>query len=342
MHIRKSALLVLLLAASVQAPPAVAQEPDRAAQVLKNNDADGDGKLSRDEWPFRPPMFKRLDADGDDFLTLDELRVRFGEGSGAGAAPARLDGQTKMDALDEETLCGIGRGPNCSIKLAVKRGLFETGLRPKFPDGLACRDIDEHWAISYTQKRDRENYHGGIDMPAPFGTPMIAAAAGTVVAKYGGEESYRGIEVILRHSPEDTGIPLWVYTQYAHFAEMPTIKVGERVKMGQPLGPTGNSGIQGALSKPNRGQKARRDAIHFAVWFSTSPNFVALRVKIVPVDGYWMDPNALYRKKPPFDSHAMKALPPEEKKVPISVMLEDGTTVPPDTKIIWPYACKRR
>ena len=116
---------------------------------------------------------------------------------------------------------------------------------------------------------------------------------------------------------------------------MPAFKVGDRVKMGQALGPTGNSGIPG-------GKRSRRTAIHFAVWFSALPGFVALPAKIIPVEGYWMDPNALYRKKPPFDSHAMKALPPAEKKVPISVMLEDGTTVPADTKIVWPYACKRR
>jgi murein DD-endopeptidase MepM/ murein hydrolase activator NlpD len=259
-------------------------------------------------------------------------------GAAADEAP-RLDGQVAKDVLDEETLCGIGRSRTCDIKLAIKRGLFETGLEPRFPDGLECRGIDEAWAISYTSKRDRVQYHGGIDMPAPFGTPMIAAAAGTVVGKYRGDDSYRGKEIILRHAPEDTGIPLWIYTQYAHFDEMPEIEVGQRVRMGQVLGPTGNSG---------RGRKAgmqsmrRRPAIHFAVWFSTSPDFVALRNKIIPVDGWWMDPNALYRKAPPFDSDAMKALPEAEKQVLIPVMLADGATVPADTRLIWPYTCTRQ
>ncbi len=251
-----------------------------------------------------------------------------------------LEGQTTKADLDEETLCGIGRLRRCDAAVAIKRGLFETGLRPLFPDDLKCRGIDEQWAISYTKKRGREAYHGGIDMPVPFGTPMIAAAAGTVVGKYRGERSFRGMEITLRHSPEDTGLPVWIYTQYAHFDEMPAQEVGQRVRMGDVLGPTGNSGITSGRAK--RAGRERRPAIHFAVWFSTNPNYVDLRGRIIPVDGRWMDPNALFRKQLPFDSHSMKALPKAEKKVPISVMVDDGELVPANTKIIWPYPCKRK
>lgn len=254
----------------------------------------------------------------------------------AQAQDRALEGQTTEADLDEETLCGIGRLRRCDIALAVKRGLFETGLRPRFPDGLKCRGIDEQWAISYTQKRGREAYHGGIDMPVPFGTPMIAAAAGTVVGIYRGEETYRGMEITLRHSPEDTGLPLWIYTQYAHFDEMPAQEVGQRVSMGEVLGPTGNSGKTGRSGRP------RRPAIHFAVWFSTSPNYADVRDRIIPVDGYWMDPNALFRKQLPFDSNSMKALPKAEKKIPIPVMVDDGELIPANTKIVWPYVCKRK
>jgi len=250
----------------------------------------------------------------------------------------RLEGQVGVEALDAETLCGIGRGRGCDIKLAVKRGMFETGLTPRFPEGAECREIDEAWAIDYTYKRERENYHGGIDMPAPYGTPIIAAADGTVIGKYSGERGRRGREIILRHSPEDTGIPLWIYTQYAHFDEMPKQAVGDRVRMGEVLGPTGNSGKPSTLSRPGR---ERRPAIHFAVWFTKSPNYVATPHKIIPVASDWMDPNALYRLTPPFDSYSMKALADGEKEIPIPVMFEDGKTVPPDTKLVWPYACER-
>ncbi|MGL1862503.1 MAG: M23 family metallopeptidase [Pseudodesulfovibrio sp.] len=254
------------------------------------------------------------------------------------AQAATLDGLVDRSEIDRDTVCAIGRSNRCDIKLAIEYGLFETGLSPQFPDGQICRDIDsEQWAISYTRKRPREAYHGGIDMPAPFGTPLYAVADGTVVGLYSGENSYRGRELVLRHTPEDTSIPFFIYTQYTHFDAMPDFLVGDQVKMGQVLGPTGNSGKQSKRSK-----KARRPAVHFAVWFSEYPEFCDTGRAIIPKGGQWMDPNAFYRGVPPLDSYSMKALPQSEKKVSIPVMVEGGRLLPTDTKLIWPYTCTPR
>ncbi|MGP1676987.1 MAG: M23 family metallopeptidase [Burkholderiales bacterium] len=239
--------------------------------------------------------------------------------------------------VPDAVTCAIRPSPNCDIQLAIARGLFETGLNPVFPAQATCRGIDEGYAINYTAKRTREQYHGGIDMPAPWGTPMIAAAAGTVVGKFDGERTFRGIEVILRHSPDDTGIPLWIYTQYTHCAEMSALKLGQRVRMGEHLCATGNTGIDRSGTQSTR----RRPAIHFAAFFSTSERYTETRSAIIPADGYWMDPVALFRKTLPLDSGSMKALPEAEKRIPISIMYDDGKTFPPDTKIVWPYTCKR-
>lgn len=317
-------------------------------KFIKKFDADGDGSVSKEEYTGNRRPFSFFDADGNDIATSDEINAALGGGGGADPdkkkrraetmAPMR-DGQVPLDTIDADTRCGIGRSKhNCSIKVAIEKGLFETGLRPKFPDGLDCRRIDEAWAISYSAKRDNEQYHGGIDMPAPFGTPMLAAADGTVVSKTAEPMSFRGIELIVRHSPEQTGLPVWTYTQYAHFNEMPTVNVGDKVRMGQDLGPTGNSGYQ--RTKGGK-QRPRRPAIHFAVWFSDKPGYAVDRNDIIPVDGWWMDPNAMYRLQPPFDSASLKALPDAEKDVAIPVMLESGETVPANTKLIWPYACSR-
>lgn len=251
---------------------------------------------------------------------------------------ATNQGRVAGDTLDPVTKCAIGRFHACDIRDAIAGGLFETGLTPIFPDHAKCREIDEGYAVSYTNKRDREQYHGGIDIPAPWGTPMIAAAAGTVVARYRGESSFRGIEVVLRHAPEDTGIPLWIYTQYAHCAEMPALEVGQRVRMGETLCPTGNTGI----GRTGRQSQKRRPAIHFGVFFSADERYGDVFERIIPVGGGWMDPIALFRKKLPLDSASMKALLEAEKRVPISVMFDDGRTFPADAKIVWPYICTRR
>ena len=321
------------------------QTQDHASQTIEKHDKDGDGKISHDEWRMRARRFQQIDTDNDGYLTLDEFRTRVGEGakiSESAEGGKSLDGRTTEDAIDRTTVCAMARGWKCGVKHAIDRGLFETGLTPLFPENAECRPIDHHYAMNYTHIRKSENYHGGIDIPAPWGTPVIAAAAGTVVAKFLGENSVRGIEIVLRHSPEDTGIPLWIYTQYTHFDKIPHLAVGQRVRMGEVLGPTGNSGIH-----PIKGTQHtnRRPAVHFAVFYSTSELFVDRRrhkrEMIIPVNFQWMDPVALFRKKLPLDSFSMKALPEEEKQVPISTMFDDGKVFPANTKIVWPYTCKR-
>ncbi len=307
-------------------------------RFIKKFDGNGDGKVSADEFTGNKRPFDFFDQDGDGIATRTEIEGALSGKSSSQKSVKMRDGQVPLGEIDSKTRCGIGRSRECDIDIAKELGLRPTGLEPVFPDGLDCRGIDEGWSISYSAKRDREQYHGGIDMPAPYGTPMRAAADGTVIMKTADEKSYRGIELILRHSPDDTGLPVWVYTQYAHFNALPSVNVGDRVRMGQNLGPTGNSGYQKGVKAV---KNPRRPAIHFAVWFSESPNYAIDRNKMIPVKGRWMDPNALYRKLPPFDTDSLVALPDTEKKVAIPVMVEGGETVPADTKMIWPYACRR-
>jgi hypothetical protein len=328
-------LVISFLSSAAMASAAERMTPEK---FIDRFDSNGDGVVSEPEYTGKRRSFGFFDGDGDGIATQDEIEAAFsGRTGGSQRVRSGTAGRDRvpLNVIDPETRCGIGRSGNCDIAVAIRRGLFPTGLRPQFPDGLGCRDIDEGWAISYTAKRDRENYHGGIDMPAPFGTPMLAVADGTVVSKSADPESYRGIEIILRHTPEETGLPVWTYTQYAHLDEMPSIEVGARVRMGQNLGPTGNSGFQ----RNARPGKERRPAIHFAVWFSDKPGYAIDNNDVIPVDGWWMDPNALYRLGPPFDSASLKELTGDQKIVSVPVMLESGKRIPAGTKLIWPYAC---
>jgi Ca2+-binding EF-hand superfamily protein len=50
------------------------QGPRLGLNVIEKNDQDGDGKLSRDEWPFDAERFGRFDPDGDNFITQQDLK----------------------------------------------------------------------------------------------------------------------------------------------------------------------------------------------------------------------------------------------------------------------------
>ncbi len=352
-HMRKLHLLSALFLSGlmITGGAGLARERDRVAGDFQRADENGDGRLSREEWNRRG-NFDRLDADGDGYLTLGEVRALY-EGHaetsydwpppGLARPAAEFDpgaaaDLVEADALDRETICAIRRGRSCEPKAAVERGLFETGLGPVFPEHAVCHGIDDTFALDYTFKRGREAYHGGIDLPARWGTPMIAVAAGTVVGVFMGEKSPRGIEIVLRHAPEDTGLPVWIYTGYAHLDRMPDLEVGQRVRLGEVIGPTGNSGVGG---KKHQEKTNRRPAIHFSAFSSETGKYAIHRSVIVPVDGRWTDPIALYRQTPPLDSRALEALPEGEKGVSIPVMFDDGAVYPAGTRFVWPYMCAR-
>lgn len=74
--------------------------------------------------------------------------------------------------------------------------------------------------------------HDGIDIAAPEGTPVLAAAAGTVI--YAGEQPGYGAIVILKH---EAGL----VTLYAHNARV-LVAEGARVRRGEPIARVGKTG----------------------------------------------------------------------------------------------------
>ena len=162
--------IVVLLGAVLVALPAEAKKhrdrsgreskqsgkKDRVLRDFFHADTDGDRKLSRAEWNRRG-NFDRLDKDGDGVLSLEEVRAIY-KGhddknydwppKGTQTPTAEIDPSVKADrvgrdALDNETLCGIGREMRCDIDPQKKRGLVETGTGPRFPDNAKCPGIDD-------------------------------------------------------------------------------------------------------------------------------------------------------------------------------------------------------
>lgn len=249
----------------------------------------------------------------------------------------KLDGFVPPSQINDEIRKMVGKykggGGAENVAIQKTRGVIETDLVPDFFNGGVCPEIDsEKWAIDYTHKRKSEALHKGIDIPQPRGTPIRAVADAVVVGKFENKYNRKGIEVMLRHTPAQTGLTFWTYSQYTHLQEMSQLPIGAQVKMGDEIGKTGNTG--------KMGKRVRRDALHFAILYSESPEWSNDGVVVTPEDGYFMDPNAFYRLEPPYDSQSLVKLPKDQKQVTVPYMKTDATLVPASTKRIWPYVCK--
>ncbi|SDM25101.1 murein hydrolase activator EnvC family protein [Maricaulis salignorans] len=93
-------------------------------------------------------------------------------------------------------------------------------------------------AFGDTRQRSggRVGHHGGIDLAAPYGTPVHAAGDGEVVfAGWGYHGSpHWGLLIAIDHGEGWT-------TLYAHLSEA-GVEVGDRVRGGEPIGHIGTSG----------------------------------------------------------------------------------------------------
>ncbi|MBE90213.1 MAG: hypothetical protein CMM76_12345 [Rhodospirillaceae bacterium] len=261
-----------------------------------------------------------------------------------------LDGFVSPDNISREIRLMVGKvGFKCSsvifgeascrsltseaVEIQERRGVTETGLETNFGKSKNCPEIDsETWAKDYSYKRPWLALHKGVDIPQPEGTAVLAIADGTVVGKFMNEGNRKGIEVMLRHLPEQTGLPFWTYSQYTHLFDLPKLPIGHTVKMGDVIGETSNTG--------KMGRRERRDALHFAILYSEVPDWTNTNRAVIPRDGYWMDPIAFYRKQPPYDSKALKTLPSRQKEIFIPHIRGDGTITSKKTKRIWPYRCE--
>jgi murein DD-endopeptidase MepM/ murein hydrolase activator NlpD len=78
-----------------------------------------------------------------------------------------------------------------------------------------------------------KSFHDGMDISVPAGTPLRAAAAGTVTmaSRYGGY----GLVVRIDHGNGVT-------TMYAHMSQI-DVEVGQHVEAGQHIGYSGNTGV---------------------------------------------------------------------------------------------------
>jgi len=262
-----------------------------------------------------------------------DVRAQGKKGGEESAPPAGAD-------LDPETV-GAFFPQRANVEAMRRRGFLATGLKPVYPAGAKCPEANSFFADttrgdgSTRNSRFYVGYHGGLDIPAPEGTPILAVADGTVVhAGEGG--SIGGIGIVLRHAPGDTGFPVWVYTEYKHLRELPNLDLGRRVKMGEVIAYSGKTGTVGSRAYGGTGHPH----LHLTAWHAAGDQYRPGRM-LIPLGGQWSNPLALFRG-PPLASAEIAALSEQAKKTPLPYKGTDGRVVPPHARIVWPFACETK
>lgn len=229
---------------------------------------------------------------------------------------------------------------SASLAQIRSAGLMETGLKPIYPSEAKCPIITSFFGEetrsdgSLRNPRNNYGYHGGIDIPVPEGTPILAIADGTVIQKMV-RGRLTGILIALQHSPDDTGVRVWSYSKYKHLEQMPDLEIGERVKMGQTIGFSGKTGTTGGYY----GDKGFPH-LHVSTYMSSSNQYRAKR-RLIPIGGQYLDPLAFYFRKV-LDTNSILSLSDNDKNVKIPYMTTDGKVVPANSRVVWPLPCNPR
>lgn len=161
-------------------------------------------------------------------LTSDQLRV--GQRiriSGCQLARARLHDEPEVtsaiDGTVTELLARVGPGRVLTrLVLAV----------PDFDREVVAFQWPIEGPVTSGFGRRHRGWHAGIDIQADMGTPILAAASGTVIVS--GWERYYGRMVKIQHPGGFTSL-------YAHNLEN-LVEVGDEVEAGRIIGAVGRSG----------------------------------------------------------------------------------------------------
>ena len=107
--------------------------------------------------------------------------------------------------------------------------------------------------LSYNQTTRDWRTHNGIDLAAPAGTAVAAAADGEVYTVY--EDDTMGTTVVIRHAGGYT-------TRYCSLAPEVAVSAGQEVTMGQTIGAVGSTALM---------ENALGDHVHFSVTKDDEP-----------------------------------------------------------------------
>jgi murein DD-endopeptidase MepM/ murein hydrolase activator NlpD len=173
--------------------------------------------------------------------------------------PAQLGGQdATVSATQEQSghkdLPVIATQPDevtasTTMPVETTRKAMKT-VSPVEGQTVAVYAMDE---LGYNATTRDWRVHNGMDIAAEEGSVVCAAADGEVYTVY--EDETMGMTVVIRH--EDGYV-----TRYASLAQEVTVKAGDRVKAGQPIGTVGATALL---------ESAIGSHVHFAVTHNDEP-----------------------------------------------------------------------
>ncbi len=233
-----------------------------------------------------------------------------------------------------------GRGGGLSDRMQNKT-ITPTGLYPAFPAGQECPPISSPFG-SNTRYDGSERpasvnggRHGGMDVTLVPSTPLLAMADGEIIHKGEGGQM-EGIYLWIRHAPQDTGFPFWVFSKYQHLQRLPDLPVGSRVAAGQAIAISGDTGTDDG----HFGDEGYAH-LHVSSFFGPSATFEltgATGSMVKAEDAVTGDPMALYLDDLP-NPEAIPALPDSPRAVTVGIVDRNGEILPPGSRKIWPLAC---
>jgi murein DD-endopeptidase MepM/ murein hydrolase activator NlpD len=214
-----------------------------------------------------------------------------------------------------------------------------SGLQAVFPALARCPEIASPYGSptrydgSARPSSEFGGRHGGIDLTLAVGTPLLAVAAGTVVAK-GSGGMLEGNYIWLRHAPEDTGLPYWVYSKYQHLSAVPELPLETKVAVGQVIAQSGATGTAGRHYGMNG-----YPHLHLTTRKSSRGDEPVGGRGTTGAAGLF-DPLVVYKEAGSL-RESLGSLA-DANAVMISYAVTDGKVVPVGTRVVWPVACEPR